>query len=263
MGKEVNTGDYDWTNKHLYYRWQILKRRKDYKAFCDKYSSAFNKEGLLEPFGYDDKNKTEIFVDEKEFEKIREKYGLDAIYHYETALERDDFIDYCVFEKPFATKVWSPDEKDDVLNAVWDERHIHIEVDIGGNITDGQLKDELLERVSVARADAGIQETSPEEISDEDLLVYDLHEEGKSHVEIIKEVWPEEYRKEWATSGAEEDKKYSELQRHYRNQGYEDWDTKAHDAVYETKEKKKRSGRIYLFMRVKDKVEKMRKLLKD
>jgi guanyl-specific ribonuclease Sa len=249
MSGRAKTGTYEWINQHLYDRWQVLRRHKAYRAFCDKYKAAFNKEGLLDKIS---------IVDEEEFNNLREKYDLDAIYHYETELDRDNFIDWCVFEHPFATRILFREEKPDLLTPLWDDRHIRLEVDISGTITDAQLVDEFLERVNEARELTGIKKKKPERITKEDLRICDLAREGKSIVQIIKRVWPEEYNKEWATSGAEEDKKYAELQKHYRNQGYNDWDERAYREAYGTDERgTSASGRIRLYMRVRDKLKRI------
>lgn len=84
--------------------------------------------------------------------------------------------------------------------------------------------------------------------------VYDLYKAGRSHTEIIKEIWPDEFGDNGRDDYTSNDK-YDKLDQKYKKQGFGDWDERAYNEAYE----KTGSGKIGLYMRVRDKLNRMKK----
>lgn len=249
------TGDLGWIQNRLYTFWQIIRHHPDYVAFCDKNSPEFNDAGILDS-AYDD-----------EAEEIRKRFKLDLIFHYDIDFSPDDFTNHPIFSEPFVIEYLWREESPGVHTPLWNSNHIHLKVDISGDRSDGQLKDELLELVQAARLLAGIETKKPSRSpTDKDLRVYELSRAGKSHTEIIKEVWPQEYQEEISNSNPnEQDKLYKELSAKYSDEGLSDWDEKAYNEAYpeSNKEDAYKGGRVRLYVRVGEKLKKMKKLFKE
>jgi hypothetical protein len=226
------------TNYNLFIRWQALRRDPEYRAFCDQYGQYFDDNGMM---------RWELLPTEdaeKEADHIKEIYGLDYIYHFNTDLELDGFIDSCVFIEPFAVNYLFKEKNLDykaipeiiveIFDPFWEPNFIHLRVNVGEGITEAQLKEEFLEKIKESRELAGIRrkQSIP---SETDFRVYDLLTyEEKTRKEIMKEIWPEDFEKAFSgPSEVDRDKLYKELTEKYRDQGIEDWDEKAWEEAYE------------------------------
>jgi hypothetical protein len=96
--------------------------------------------------------------------------------------------------------------------------------------------------------------------------VWDLHIEGKTAKEIIKEVWFDEYENEFSSKDdSMSEKLYKELRIKYEAQGKEDYDERAYIEVYGDRDENDKnmesgSGSVKFFVRVKNKIDKMEEL---
>ena len=147
------------TNYNLYIRWQAVRRDPEYRAFCDQYKQYFDDDGVM---------RWELLPTEdaeNEADHIKETYGLDFTYHYNTDLDLDYFIDRYVFKRPFAVDYIFKEKLDfktipetvvDIFDPFWEPNFIHLRVNVSEGITEAQLKEEFLEKVKEARELAGI-----------------------------------------------------------------------------------------------------------
>lgn len=96
--------------------------------------------------------------------------------------------------------------------------------------------------------------------------VWDLHIEGKTAKEIIKEVWFDEYENEFSSKDdSMSEKLYKELRIKYEAQGKEDYDERAYIEVYGDRDENDKnmesgSGLVKLFVRVRDKIKRVEEL---
>ena len=251
----MKIGSIEWTNERLWKRWQAVRRDdKYYMPFCDKYSQYFNSDGMLEAWRLPNDDEAE-----REVKEIQDKYGLDIIYHYKVDHDIDDFHYDNVFENPFAIDFLLKNEESDNLDPLWDNNHIVLKVNIDGSIPEAQLTDELLEHVKEARKSVDIKAvgSAPKKI---DYRVYDLLKLKKKPREIIKEVWPDEYKIEFGEDEVVDDLEQNELikklVKEYQKQGLQWGD--AYDKAYKkyTKGravgKKNIGGRGRLYSKVTD-----------
>lgn len=259
----MKIGNIEWTNKRLWIRWQAVRCDDEYRTFCDKFSQYFNTDGMLEIW------RLPTDEAEREVEKVQGRYGLDYIYHYKIDHDIDYFIDDNVFENPFAIDFLLKDEKSDDLDPFWDNNHIVLKVNVDGSIPEAQLKDEFLDYVKAARESIGIKQVRsiPDKV---DFQVYNLcFQSDKSRKEIIKEVWPDEYKIEFGKDKPgdeyEQDKLYKKLSIEYQKQGIRGWDDRAYAEAYpkDTCEADHtgKSGRIRLYVKVRDAIKRVKKYI--
>ena len=81
--------------------------------------------------------------------------------------------------------------------------------------------------------------------------------------EIIKEIWPDEYEREWGGSVSDRETRYYELRKEYQAAGRKDFNEKAYHDAYgdQNPNSDLASGRISLFMKVDAKLKSMQRLL--
>lgn len=270
----MKIGSIEWTNERLYIRWQAIRLDDEYRAFCDKYSQYFNTDGMLEIWRLPAGERLPTGEDEveREIKEVQGRWGLDTdtIYHYNVDHDIDYFIDDNVFENPFAIDFLLKDEKSEDLDPFWGKNHIVLKVNVDGSIPDAQLKDEFLEYIQAARESIGIKQvrSTPDEV---DLQVYKLFKDGWASREIIKEVWPDEYKIEFGKDEPgdeyEQGKLYKKLSKEYQKQGLRDWDVRAFaeaypkDACEADHTDKSKSGRIRLYVRVRDAIKRVEKYM--
>jgi hypothetical protein len=250
----LKTGSAEWLEETLNERWQVLRRDPEYVKFCNEYASAFDENGIMKVWeGLEPRP-----------EEIRKLFGLETICHPSLNLSREELLDYPIFNKPLAVSYEWTEDQPGHYNPIVDDHFIRLRIDIGGDKKTGQILSEVQEFIEEARSVVGIETDKGRLRPDEEVFkVWDLNEKGKSSKKIIKQLWPEEYDREckegtpmkWET---DQSKKYQELGEKYRDQGVEEWHEKAHTEVYGLDS----SGCIKLYMRVKDKLEKMGKLQK-
>lgn len=251
-GRRLETGSTKWLEETLYERWQTIRRDPEYLEFCNEYASAFDENGIMN-----------LWEDlEPRAEEIRELFGLETICHPSLDLSKEQLLEYPVFNHPLAVSYEWTEEQPGRYSPIVDDHFIRLRIDISGDKKISQLLSEIEEFIREARRIAGTRTNTSRFRPDEDIFeVWDLKEKGKSSKEIIRQLWPEEYDRECKEGSpmnweADKEKEYQELATKYRNQGFEEWDRKAFDEVYGLDS----SGCIKLYMRVQDKLEKMRKL---
>ena len=239
------------TAKYFFARWQLVKHDDEFIDFCNENESAFEEDGMLNI------DLCEGCLDD--VEGIRNRFGLELIYHYSTQIQVDSIIDFLIFKNPFAVRLINNSDnmttdgveggKDE--DSPYDDTHpieispqtgrgnkIFVEVNIGGDIPLGQLKAEFLETIRHCRFVSGIENEVSSIPSETDFLIYDLmlEHERKGHKKygrkIIEDVWPEDYAS--ATEGDKADELYERLCDEYKNKGLADWDEKAFEQAYES-----------------------------
>lgn len=257
----MKIGSDEWTNKRLYIRWQAVRRDDEYRAFCDKYNQYFDTNEMFD---------TWLLPTEEVYEAVEEiqsKYELDILYHYKVDHDIDYFIDNCVFKNPFAIDFLLKDKDSEDFNPFWDKKHIVLDVNLDESIPEAQLIDEFREYIQAARESVGIKviRSAPNEV---DFQVYDLLQSKKSRKEIIKEVWPAEYKIEFGKDEPcneyEQGKLYKKLSEEYQKKGIRDWDGRAYAEAYtrDACEAEHGSGRGRLYTKVSDAVERVEKYIK-
>jgi len=253
----LKTGSTKWLKETLNERWQVIRRDPEYVKFCNEYASAFDENGIMKLWeGLEPRP-----------EEIKKLFGLETICHPSLDLSREELLDYPVFNKPLAVSYEWTEEQPGHYSPIVDDHFIRLRIDIGGDKKTGQILSEVQEFIEEARSIAEIKPNTSRLRPDEEIFkVWDLKETGKSSKEIIKQLWPEKYDQECKEGSsakweADKQKKYQELAGKYRNQGVNEWDEKAFNEVYNSDSSNlDSSGCIKLYMRVKDKLEKMRKL---
>ncbi|MBC8460532.1 MAG: hypothetical protein H8D67_21315 [Deltaproteobacteria bacterium] len=265
----LKSGSTEWLQEIFYERWQVIRRDPEYLEFCNDYASAFDKNGIMKLWeGL-----------EPRVEEIRKLFGLETICHPSLNLSKEALLDYPLFNEPLAVSYEWTEEQPGHYSPIVDEHFIRLRIDIDKKT--GQILSEVQEFIEDARSIAGAKPNTSRLRPDEEIFkVWDLSEDLKKTKDkktkdkktknkdeltliqkIIKQLWPEEYDRECKEGSpmkleAEKKKKYQELAKKYRSQGVEEWNEKAFNEVYGLDS----SGCIKLYMRVKDKLEKMRKL---
>lgn len=268
--KNLKTGSLEWTEDRLFKRWELVRRHNDYRDFCDRNKDAFDKDGMF------DESTSKLYEDSfrEEVGKIRKRFGLNLLYYCKTKLRPGEIVDRCVFKEPFAVTILFNNppvgEKPVFIDGakvrsqsdiLWDGKKIQLEVNIRKDITDGQLKDEFMEYVNEGRIAAGITKTTERPPGDKMFKIYDWHGAGFSVKEIIKKAWPAEYKKEFEREDSDDDL-YEKLVQKYKKQGTSDWDEKAYDEAYGNSGiDGPASGKIRLYMRVRDNIKRMKELI--
>jgi len=208
------------TAKYLFARWQSIKHNDEFVGFCDKYKEEFEEDGMLniDPWG-DCLN---------DMERIKDRFGLDLIYHYSTQIPIDDIINALIFKDPFAMRLIHNSDNMNTDGAeggknedtpcndahpiemspqIGGNNKIYLEVNIGRDIPQEQLKAEFLEIIRHCRFVFGIENKATSIPSETDFRIYDrmLEYERQGHKsyhrKIMEEVWPEDYSS--ATEGAD------------------------------------------------------------
>ena len=85
-----------------------------------------------------------------------------------------------------------------------------------------------------------------------------------THVDIIKELWPEEFEKAWRPTDAEQERNYFKLAEEYRNEGLPDWDEKASYKAYgDDIDEESARGPSNLYKRVEYNLKKAKERIKE
>ncbi len=195
---------------------------------------------------------------------------MDSIHNYKCNFGSEDIVEELVFDNPFAIKPImkkTADEKgNEISTPLWDDHHIRVEIDINGHIANAQLIDELRECIRNARYVANIQPKgmmTPHKNDMTTFKIYDLVSADKSPIEIIKEIWPDEYEKECGTSDLEKNKEFNKLREEYELKGKQDPYNMASEKVYgnDTEDGNSGGGRIKFYQRIIYNKNKMEDLL--
>ena len=240
--EEFETGDIEWNKRFLHFRWQIIRRDPEFIKFCDKYSHAFDKDDELSQL---DPTNLKSISERKEYEEIKNRFGLEVIYHPSVDVSINHVL------------AWPFFKKDSAVDDISREGHLlTVEIDI--TRTDQQIKRDIFELVNWYRENEKLRRFRLKDNKTYEVLkVWDLHKKGKSSKEIAEEVWPDEYEKGWAQLDDEKGELWKELQDKYYREGFEDWAERAYKKAYGDYDK---SGRIKFYMRIKEKLERMEDL---
>jgi hypothetical protein len=235
----MKTGSEVWLKKLLKDKWETIRRHSDYIDFCR--TCSFDEDGLL--------SNNDLLT--QEADEIMARFGLTIIWHPSKNISEENLL--AAFEEPLAVNYEWCEERPGHFTPIWDGHFIKLKIDISEDRKKGQILDEVWEFIEESRQVSGTKETNTRFQIDEDMYkVYDLYKAGRSHAEIIKEIWPDEFgdngRDEYAS-----DDKYHKLSQKYRKQGVADWEDRAYNEVYGKTEQ------IRLYMRVRDKLNRMEK----
>lgn len=260
--KNFKSGDAEWLKDKLWQRWEIIRRHPDYRDFCDRYSTSFDKDGFfVSDFG-------------EEEGLILNQFRLTLIPHYERDLSGNLLLDGGIVVEPTAVEyIWKTVEVDPghrhkmedgttvttESTAIWDEQFIKLKIDLSDNRAKAQILDEVWEHIEEARRIAKItgKKGKAATIKCDDLKIWDLAKEGKSPGEIAKLLWPEEYDASKKNDDVSSDRRYKELTQMYKKQGIKDYDDRAYVEAYGQERK---SG-SFLHQRVLDAINRVSKLL--
>jgi len=206
---------------------------------------------------------------EPEVEKIRKQFGLELIYHPDSDFDEDDFLTSPIFQDTTAVsyETRTIEDNDGVLeiSTVWDSHFIKLKIDIGINRKKEQILSEVEEFIESSRIDAGILNPGEKEpdkrlrIDEDTFKVWDLYIQGKRPTDIIKTLWPEEYDIEAVGDDSSRQEEYYRLLKQYERAKDPDAVSKAYHEAYEIGS----SGKVGLYVRVGDKLRRMKKLLEE
>ena len=189
---KIEKGKTPWekVSKRLLTRWLTISHLPDYQEFCEDFADLFV-EGI---FQYDLAGE-EVQI---RHDDLCEKHGLNNVWYHKTKFESDeDIINYGVFRDDLAVEpIYHDTEDTEILTLVKDGR-VHLSVRVGEKVTEEQIIGEVLDIVAEARAEKGIAQLRGKSLSGatpKDFEIFDMLESGLSFLDIIKRVWPEEYR---------------------------------------------------------------------
>lgn len=241
----------------MYLKREVICRDEEFIKFCDSHPDYFNEEGLLDSLEG---------IHGPETYRIKGLFGLDMIYHYRTKIPANEIIDSNFFKNEVAVDYdeWTEEKtvgKTVYWTPIWDKHYIKLKVNILGNIPKAQLQNEFWNRVEDAREEMGIK-AQKENLSDEEIFkVWELNQQGKSKTEIIKRLWPKEYKEATAEQGSAKDKLYEKrIQELLREKGEipDEENNKIHREIY-GENSNGSNEKIKLYQRVNDKLETMEK----
>ena len=207
----------------------------------------------------------------QEAESIKKQFGLEVIYHPSVDIPKERILDgWPAFEKKNAVEIEIKELGPKSFTPIWDNHHIRLKIDISK--TNTQIKREVFGYVDWGRKIREIEDTRFHfKNLDQVYRVWDLHIKGKPPIEIIKELWPEEYKRkclENSISGEaresreasaalyEKDMKFRKLREEYEKQGLLNYEMKAFTDIYGDEDEPS-SGCIKLYVRVKDSLNRM------
>lgn len=240
-------------------QWEYLRRNEEFKKICT--NIQFGKHGTVD-LKWLQQNRSAY---SEKVERMREYFRTDQIFDPSKSykeLQPDMISTFGVF--PPIVKALVPKEKESKKNEenikrfISDERYITIQVDITKD--DSTINQLIFSYIGHYRKILGIKSKIESERTHlnkrhEDLTVFDMIESGLSPTEVIKKLWPEEYK---SNDLSDSDNKYEELSQKYRNEGLSDWDTRAHNEAYEkdTQKGQKAYTRVFdIYQRTKNRVE--------
>ncbi|MBN1841504.1 MAG: hypothetical protein JW883_04370 [Deltaproteobacteria bacterium] len=144
----MKTGTLNWLKTSLKDKWERTRRNIDYIEFCETHAQAFDENGTLDTFA-------ELTL---EAEAIRDRFGLEMIYHPSIDISQDQMLQWPIFKNPLAVGYEWREEKPDCFTPIWDDHYIKLTIDINPERNLGQITDEVKEFVTSARAVLEIDE---------------------------------------------------------------------------------------------------------
>jgi hypothetical protein len=256
---EKKKGHYWWT------QWQIIRRHPSYINFCD--TRIFDNDKKL-------LTAAESFL---ECLTIKKRFGLKEIYHYSIDFsEKECFDNFEIFSnRETVVRIW-PEADNDTKGPqsfIFQElpnygNFIFLGINIDENVKLKDIITEVHRTITAARAVRGIRPFSRKGVSSRPInpqifKVWDLHKEGKNPIEIIKEVWPDEFKKEHRSSDVYKKEEFNRRVKELKSQGNKDPFEKVRQEIYGDDEwnGSTASGMIKLFMRVRDMLKRMEELI--
>lgn len=152
------------------------------------------------------------------------------------------------------------EREDGTRTPIWEDRFVRLRVDIRSFRTRKEILEEIWNCIKWARRVGKIKPAIQRFPNEETLRVWDMKIKGQSNKEIIQEVWPNDYNKEFGSlDDSQRDELYKELFTKYSKQGLNDATDKAYNEAYGGPG----SGKICLFVRVDDRVKRMEEIFKE
>jgi hypothetical protein len=257
------TGDPEWLKEYFHFEWQTIRRHPGYVKFCEEYQEAFD-DGLFDPLKVDSEIRLKVAA---EAEMLKQRFGLSVIRHHTVDISEENILKWDVFENELAVYHEAREKNPFDYDPPWDKRFIKLTIDV--TKTKKQIRKDVWWEVEWARRHLGITGTKFKPNYDM-FKVWDLYKQGKTRTDIIRGVWPDEYKQECGDDSSkteeERDRLFSDLQQKYNKQGVKDWEEKAYQEAYGERDEDMRpvegseSGKIRFFMRVRDSLRRMERL---
>jgi hypothetical protein len=264
-------------------QWQVVRRHSDYKYFCN--NQSFDKTGRL----------VEDAVEGGK--EIKKRFYLREIVDYRKELSEDECRFVCAERD--VIPIWPHRDSFSTAELPGHGLFIYYGINVDPQVSWKDIAAKIKNHIRLCRATNKYwlevigREFSREEESKENrefgvemmekaeswgkdpkripnrkfleevFRIWDLHEEGKSRREIITMVWPEEFKRETSEADADREARYKKLSNEYEYRGIEDWDERAWTEVYVLDGIRPASGIGRLYVRVNDKLKRMKELFQD
>ena len=92
--------DSKWLKERLYFQWQIIRRHPEYQKFCEDYCKYFTKD----EFPSLDDSRLPDDTAKKKAENLRNRLGLNNVYHYKADIPKEYMLDWPIFEQDRAVE---------------------------------------------------------------------------------------------------------------------------------------------------------------
>lgn len=239
--------------------WEIIRRHPDYVEFCMKHKHYFD----MDKISFLDEMK--LTSDEKiECQKIKKRFGLEHIVDPNSSIPEQTMKAFRFFRDEHSVDPELMERQDGTRTPVWEDRFVRLWIDIRAFRTKKEIQEEVWNTIEWARRARGINPAIRRPPSEESLEVWDMKIKGLSHKDIIQQVWPDEYNREFGSlSDSQRDKLYEELINKYRKEGIKNYDERAWAEAYSSESGESESGKARLYMRVGDKVKRMVEIFKE
>jgi len=195
--------------------WEKLRRNSEYKKLCE--GIEFSPIGTISQ-EWKALHGNQLLIAERE-RCIKEKFEVESIL--DPAREYDEF--------PAGTVETCGITPDSVFQIKVDGKYLTMTIDL--TLPYDEIEQMIKHIVKMHCAMVRLPKTRTRSETMESYRVYDLQEAGKAPTAIIKELWPDEFKKAEGSMGSSDyafNKKYETLAQKYKNAGDEDWDEKAH-----------------------------------
>jgi hypothetical protein len=189
--------DYEWMKKYCYIQWQITRRHREYLDFCNKYKNRFDRKYRLKGDG------------NKETDKIKNRFNLQEIYHYNAELTPEQCVSREMFKNvDTVARIW-PDTQSDksgpqtALNLPPPEykHYIDVRINIDESITKERIVIDLIRLINYARILRKLRPFTSKTLKrfqgkEDTFKVWDLRCKKIGYLEIAKKLYPNQGTKQ-------------------------------------------------------------------
>jgi hypothetical protein len=243
--------------------WEIIRRHSGYKDFCLKYRDYFDRDRI----SFLDETRLSS-IERLECERIKDRFRLKHIVCPKSSIPEKTMKAFPFFRDEHSVDPEIMEREDGSRTPIWEDRFVRLRIDIRGFRTDKEIKKEFWDCIKWARGINKIERAIQRLPDEETLMVWDLKKKGWKDKEIIRKVWPQEYKKEFGSlTDFQRDELFKELDKKYYKEEFknapERASERAYNEAYGESGSGKKSGRIRLFMRVVDKVNRLEEVFKE